>query len=155
MIQAWLIRQIPWMIIILAVIGSAWAVGAWLKEQGREEMRPVIERLQSELKSEQEARKRNEAAINGYLAELETIRNRPRPTTPVRLCVPAPRPEPEVSSTSTDDTTSTTGFSLGETGTDFVAGPDIGPALRDLALGCDAENAKLRALQNWVKDLVK
>ena len=38
---------------------------------------------------------------------------------------------------------------------DFAEGPDIGPDLYTLAQMCDAEFAKLRALQKWVRNDVR
>jgi hypothetical protein len=49
-------------------------------------------------------------------------------------------------------TTSSWGYN-GTAASDFTAGPDIGPDLYDLAGRCDAEIAKLRALQGWVNDV--
>jgi hypothetical protein len=134
------------------------AVGVYtvytLREQGRAEMRPVIERLQAELNNERAARIRNEEALDAYQKELSVIRSRPRPATPVRLCVSSPVPDAEQSTTSVDDSAPFTRSSAGLAGEYLTAGPDIGPRLRDLAYGCDAENAKLRALQNWIKSWV-
>lgn len=152
MIQAWLIRQMPWVLISLALIGSGWAVGAWLMEKGRAEMRPQIQKLQAELDNERAARIRNEEAVNGYLKELEGLRSRPRPTSPVRLCVTPRQAEP--AARTIDDSPTTGGSRTSPDGENNLAGPDIGPPLRELAYQCDAENAKLRALQNWVRSWV-
>lgn len=152
MIQAWLLRQLPWLVVTLVVIGSGWAVGAWLKEQGRDELRPEIARLQSELAAEQANRIRNEEALNAYQKELDGIRRRPVSVGPVRLCVPAPAAEGEAAG-GADGASASAGSGAGADGGDYQAGPDIGPALMELAYRCDAENAKLRALQGWVRGL--
>jgi hypothetical protein len=154
MIQAWLIRQLPWIVISAIVISSGFAMGWWLKEQGRKEMRPVIERLQGELDAERAARKRNEDALNAYTQELDLLRNRPRPSGPVRLCV-TPSVQDSSTARSVDDSATASGGDTGQARVDLIAGPDIGVPLRNLAYGCDVENAKLRALQNWVKDVTQ
>lgn len=152
MIQAWLLRQVPWIVVSLAVIGSGWAIGAWLKEKGREELRPEIARLQSELAAEQAARIRNEEAMNAYQTELDVIRRRPVSVGPVRLCVPAAA-QGGAAAEGADGAASAAGSGAGADGGDYQAGPDIGDALMELAFQCDAENAKLRALQGWVRGL--
>ena len=155
MIYAWLMRQLPLIGLSVALLVAGWAAGAWLMEKGRAELRPVIERLQSELESERAARIRNEEALNGYQKELDSLRNRPRNTSPVRLCVTPSVRETTTTAGSLDGAAAPTGDSAGQTGSDLVAGPDIGPALRGLAYGCDAENAKLRALQGWARSVAQ
>jgi hypothetical protein len=154
MIPAWLLRYVPHVTILTVILVACVYTVHTLREQGRDEMRPIIAELHTALAAEQIIRKQNERAINSYVEELESLRKRPRPSTPVRLCVPAApetgRPAPAV-----NDSTSTSGVGTELSGGDLVAGPDIGPALRDLAYGCDAENAKLRALQDWVKGWVQ
>ena len=153
MIPSWSLKFIPHLIAGLAVLGvMAWGYGA-IKEQGRNELRPTVERLQAELNSERAARQRNEEAIDAYLSEIESIRNRPRPTTPVRLCVTPSVPVAAPAAGSSDGAAAPAERNTSEAGGDLVAGPDIGPALRDLAFSCDAENAKLRALQGWIRGL--
>lgn len=154
MIQAWLLKQVPYVILAAGLLLLGYWIGHTLIERGRDEFRPVVERLQFELDNERATRKRNEEAIDGYLAELEVIRKRPRPSNPVRLCV-TPAPQANGTSSATDGATASTGSSAGEVREDLVAGPDIGPELRELAFQCDAENAKLRALQGWVKEWTK
>lgn len=155
MIYAWFMRQMPLIVLSFLILGSAWLVGAWLMEKGRQELRPEIERLQNDLKAEQMARIRNEEAIDGYITEIESIRNRPRSTGPVRLCVTPPVPNTDFPAPDFTGATTTTWGDSGTSGGDLRAGPDIGPPLRDLAFSCDAENAKLRALQNWVRSWVQ
>lgn len=153
MIQAWLLRQLPWVILSAVILGSGFAAGWWLKEQGRKEMRPVIERLESDLASERAARQRNEDALNAYQQELDLLRSRPRPTSPVRLCVTPSVREASAPAGGSDGAAPASGSDTGSAGTDLVAGADIGVPLRNLAYRCDAENAKLRALQDWVRGL--
>jgi hypothetical protein len=153
MIQAWLFRQTAYVVIAAAVIGGGALAGWWVKEQGRKEMQPVIDRLQSELEAERAARQRNEEALNAYTQELELLRNRPRSNSPVRLCVTPSVPD-RPTPASVDDPTPTARGDSGQARDDFAAGPDIGIPLRNLAYRCDVEQAKLRALQEWVNGLV-
>jgi len=146
-------RQLPLIFISIIVLGAGWATGAWLMEKGRQELRPVIKQLQTELASERAARKRNEEALNGYQKELDSLRRVPRPTSPVRLCVTQSVREATPAAGSLDGAAAATGGDSGQTRGDLVAGPDIGPPLRELAYGCDAENAKLRALQGWARSV--
>jgi hypothetical protein len=155
MISAWLVRQLPWVIVAGVLLAGAFATVAWLKEQGRKELRPVVERLEQQLESERAARVRNEEALNAYQKELDVVRNRPRPTTPVRMCVTPSVRKATPAAGGVNGAATSAGSDSGQAGEDLVAGPDIGPPLRDLAYGCDVENAKLRALQNWVRSLDK
>ena len=85
---------------------------------------------------------------------MDAIRNRPSVSRPVRLCVnPAPVPSPRDSAPGTNGSSTTTGSNTGPSGSNTQAGPDIGPDLYALAQSCDAEIAKLRALQGWVNDV--
>jgi hypothetical protein len=145
----WLARFLPHIALSLGVIVMGFAVGAWLKEQGRKELRPVIERLQIELDTERENRKRNEAALNGYQSELAALRKRTINRAPVRLCIDGPVQDD--AARSVDDSTAAAGSGAGSARGNHRASADIGPALRELAYDCDAENAKLRALQKWLE----
>jgi hypothetical protein len=145
----WLARFLPHITLSLGVIVMGFVVGAWLKEQGRKELRPVIERLQTELDTERENRKRNEAALNGYQSELAALRKRTVSRTPVRLCIDGPVQDDAAGSV--DDSTAAAGSGAGSARGNHRASADIGPALRELAYNCDAENAKLRALQKWLE----
>jgi len=153
-IQAWLLRQAPYLILSVGVILFGYWIGSTLIERGRNEIRPQLEKLELELATERTNRARAEAASSAYAQELADLNRRPVRTGPVRLCVsPAPAMSPSESALRTTGTTTTTGSNERTTGEDFVAGPDIGPALRSLAMACDMENAKLRALQGWANGL--
>ena len=153
MIQAWLLRQAPYLIIVVGVILLGYWIGSTLIERGRNEIRPQLEKLELELATERTNRARAEAASSAYSQELADLNRRPVRTSPVRLCVSPPAVPASQSSSGTTDTSPTTGSDAGSAGGDLAAGPDIGPALRSLALACDMENAKLRALQGWANGL--
>jgi hypothetical protein len=151
-IQAWLIRQAPYLIIVVGVILLGYWIGSTLIERGRNEIRPQLEKLELELATERTNRARAEAASSAYAQELADLNRRPVRTGPVRLCV-TPAMSTSESPSGTTDPSPTTGSDAGSAGSDLAAGPDIGPALRSLALACDMENAKLRALQGWANGL--
>jgi hypothetical protein len=153
MIQAWLLRQAPYLILSVGVILFGYWIGSTLIERGRNEIRPQLEKLELELATERTNRARAEAASSAYAQELADLNRRPVRTTPVRLCVSPPAMPASESALRTTGTTATTGSNERTTGADLVAGPDIGPALRSLAMACDMENAKLRALQGWANGL--
>jgi hypothetical protein len=140
----------PHLAISAIVIVAGGLAGLWVKEQGRKEMRPVIERLQTELNAEREHRKRNEAAINDYQSELSALRKRPLNRSPVRLCIDTAVPL-DAATGHTAGAAASAGSDDRPTGGDLKAGPDIGAELYALTAACDAEIAKLRALQNWVR----
>lgn len=156
MISLFLARLTPYAIISALLIASGLAAGYWVKEQGRKELRPQIERLEAELAAERADRARAERASNSYRLEIERLNkrtlNRTVNRTPVRLCVSPPAPAIDDPSLRTHGTSTTTGSDGRMAGRDPQAGPDIGEALYALAAACDAENAKLRALQGWIKD---
>ena len=153
---AWLWRFAPHAI-VAAVLGLTCIYVVYtLREQGRAELRPQIERLEAELAAERADRARAERAADSYQSEMERLReravNRTVNRTPVRLCVSPPAPPVGDPAQGTDDSPTTTGSDERKVGGDPKAGPDIGADLYALAAACDAENAKLRALQGWVKD---
>ena len=154
MIPTWALRWVPTAILVAAIgLAAAWAVYA-LREQGRAELRPQIAQLRAELDAEKEGRRRAETAANAYFAELGNLARRPVPAGPVRLCRnTAPVPPTVFTAPSADGSTSRAGGDPEPPGGDLDAGPDIGPALYGLARTCDAEIAKLRALQGWVNEL--
>lgn len=154
MIPFWVWRVAPYAIGVVVVVVAAMGALHNAKEEGRAELKPEIERLEATLAAERLDRARAEAAANSYRSEMDALRSRPIPRTPVRLCVstdPVPTTQPTTSST-VGTTAPTWGYN-GTAASDFTAGPDIGPDLYDLAGRCDAEIAKLRALQGWVNDV--
>lgn len=146
----WL-RFMPYLLGLLSVLGAGYYIVESAKEKMQKHYEPIIQQLEQDLASERANAQRNEDAINGYLTELEGLR-RPRPRTPVRLCV-NPVPAPAKATESLANTTTVGGDVFTETRADFEPGPDIGDDLRNLAAACDAEVAKLRALQGWANGL--
>lgn len=153
MIQAWLIRQIPMLILSAAIILFGYWIGSSLIERGRNEIRPQLEKAQQELAVERANRARAEAASSAYAQELADLNRRPVRTGPVRLCVSPPAVPTGQSASGVADSAAPGGSDVEPAGGNLEAGPDIGPALRDLAMACDMENAKLRALQGWANGL--
>ena len=149
MIYGWLLRWLPTVILVVGIgLAAAWAVHA-LREQGRAELRPQIASLEAQLATETSNRQRSETVANAYLAELERLASRPVSAVPVRLCRTAPKMPAVVTAPVPDGPAAATGSDDRPAGGDLEAGPDIGPDLRGLAKACDAEIAKLRALQQW------
>lgn len=154
MIPLWVWRVAPYALGVVIVVVAAMGALHNAKEEGRAELKPEIERLEATLAAERLDRARAEAAANSYRSEMDALRSRPVPRTPVRLCVstdPVPTTQPAASNT-VGATTPAWGYN-GTAASDFTAGPDIGPDLYDLAGRCDAEIAKLRALQGWLNDV--
>ena len=153
---AWLWRYAPHAL-IAAVLGLSCIYAVYtLREQGRAELRPQIERLEAELAAERADRARAERASDSYQLEIERLNKRAADRAanrgPVRLCVSLPAPPIGDAALRTNGSSATTGSDERKVGGDPKAGPDIGADLYALAAACDAENAKLRALQGWVKD---
>lgn len=153
---AWLWRYAPHAL-IAAVLGLTCIYAVYtLREQGRAELRPQIERLEAELAAERADRARAERAADSYQSEMERLRERTARATanrsPVRLCVTPTAPSAGNSAQGTDGAPTAAGSNDRPAGSDPKAGPDIGADLYALAAACDAENAKLRALQGWIKD---
>lgn len=153
---AWLWRYAPHAL-IAAVLGLTCIYAVYtLREQGRAELRPQIERLEAELAAERADRARAERASDSYQLEIERLNKRAVDRTvnrtPVRLCVTPAAPPAGDAAQGTDGAATTAGSNERPAGSDPKAGPDIGADLYALAAACDAENAKLRALQGWVKD---
>jgi hypothetical protein len=155
-IPLFLARIAPYAIISAFVIISGFAAGQWIKEQGRKELRPQIERLETALAAERADRARAERASGSYQLEIERLRertlNRTVNRTPVRLCLNTPAPKGGAAAEGTDDPAPAPRSDDGSARSNPQAGPDIGADLYALVAACDAENAKLRALQGWVKD---
>ena len=92
MIQAWLLKQAPLIVISLTVIGAGLWVGHSLVEHGRNEVRPMLDKALSErdnlaatLENERAERRRAEEAVGAYSKEIASLRRRPR-SEPVRVC---------------------------------------------------------------------
>jgi hypothetical protein len=154
MIPLWVWRVAPYALGVVIVVVAAMGALHNAKEEGRAELKPEIERLEATLAAERLDRARAEAAANSYRSEMDALRSRPVPRTPVRLCVsadPVPTTQPAAGNT-VGATTTSWGYN-GTAASDLTAGPDIGPDLYDLAGRCDAEIAKLRALQGWLNDV--
>lgn len=153
---AWLWRYAPHAL-IAAVLGLSCIYAVYtLREQGRAELRPQIERLEAELAAERADRARAERASASYRLEVERLNkravDRAANRAPVRLCVSPKAPAIDDPSLRTHGTSATTGSDKRMDGGNLKAGADIGAALYALAASCDLENAKLRALQGWIKD---
>lgn len=155
MIPLWAWRIAPYVLGVVVIVVAAIGALRNAKEEGRAELKPQIERLEAALATERADRARAETAANSYRSEMDALRSRPVPRTPVRLCVEKPLdlPATQSSASGTVGTTSPTWGYNGQTESDFEAGPDIAADLYDLAGRCDAEIAKLRALQGWVNDV--
>ena len=154
MIPFWVLRFAPHAI-VAALLGLVVAFGIHrAKEQVRAELEPKIESLEAQLEAERADRARAEAAANAYRSEIDALRSRPVPRTPVRLCVEAPAPVGGTTERVDGPAPAPTGGNEPARG-DIAQGPDIGPDLYALAQMCDAEFAKLRALQKWVSNDVR
>ena len=144
--------------IAVVILGVGYAAGHWImeraREEGRAELRAENEQLRGELERQRIDRSRAESATAKYLAELEVLRRAAR-TRSVRLCVsptPVPTRDP---ARGADDPAAAARLDDDRPGGDPAPGPDIGPELYALAAFCDAEIARLRALQGWVRDDVR
>jgi hypothetical protein len=153
MISAWLLRQAPYLILSAGVILLGLWIGSSLIERGRNELRPQIAQLEQELATERVNRARSEAASSAYAQELADLNRRPVRAAPVRLCIDSAAVSTGNAAQGTAGASTVTGSDERTAGADLEAGPDIGPALRALAMSCDLENAKLRALQGWANGL--
>ncbi len=152
---AWLWRYAPHAI-LAAGLGLLCIYAVYtFREQGRAELRPQIERLEAALAEERADRARAERASGSYQLEIERLNKRTLDRavnrTPVRLCV-TPDPKGGAAPEGTDDPAPAPRSDDGSAGSNPQAGPDIGADLYALVAACDAENAKLRALQGWILD---
>ena len=155
MIPLWVWRYAPHMI-VAALLGLIIVFGIHrAKEQVRAELEPKIESLEAQLAAERADRARAEAAASAYRSEMDGLRSRPVPRTPVRLCNETRAVPADPAAEGTDGRTTTTAGGNELARSDFAEGPDIGPDLYALAAMCDAEFAKLRALQKWVRNDVR
>jgi hypothetical protein len=152
---AWLWRYAPHAI-LAAGLGLLCIYAVYtFREQGRAELRPQIERLETALAAERADRARAERASDSYQLEIERLNkrtlNRTVNRTPVRLCV-TPVAQGGAAAEGTNDPAPAPRSDDGSAGSNPQAGPDIGADLYALVAACDAENAKLRALQGWILD---
>lgn len=155
MIPAWALRFAPYLVGLIVIVVACMGALENAKESGRAELKPQVERLEATLAAERVDRARAEKAADAYRSEMDALRSRPVPRTPVRLCVEK-RIDVPTQFTPADRATRTTAPAgrYDETaGSNLEAGPDISADLYDLAGRCDAEIAKLRALQGWVNDV--
>lgn len=151
----WWLRYVP-TIAVTAMLGLAVAYGIHrAKEQVRAELEPKIEKLEADLAAERADRARAEAATDAYRSEVDALRNRPVSRAPVRLCNETRSVPTDSAAQGTDDSTTRTAGGNELSRGDFAQGPDIGPDLYALAAVCDAEYAKLRALQQWIRNDVR
>jgi hypothetical protein len=147
----WLLKYAPHLILTAGLgLLAVYAVHTF-REQGREEIRPQVERLEAELRAERANRIRAEMASSTYASELATLARRPVRSAPVRLCVSPAAVPTRPAAEGVNGAASAAGSSAGSAGENLGAGPDIGPELRELAAQCDIQNAKLRALQQWAQ----
>lgn len=155
MMPLWVWRVAPYATGVAIVVIAAMGALHNAKEKGRAELKPEIERLEAALAAAESDRARAKKAADSYRSEMDALRSRPVPRTPVRLCVKKPLNVPTTTPTASGaaGVTATTWGYNGTTESDFEAGPDISADLYDLAGRCDAEIAKLRALQGWVNDV--
>jgi hypothetical protein len=142
MIQAWLLRQVPLIVVSLAIIGAGLWVGNTLIERGRNEVRPLLDKALSErdnllaqLENEKVERRRAEEAVDAYSKEVTSLRRRPRGK-PVRVCFNETAPVPAPSAGDVP----------------AAARGDL-ESLRELAYQCDVISAQLRALQKWASSV--
>ena len=151
MIQAWLLRQAPYIVISLALLGVGLAVGNWLIGIGRGQVQPHLDRalaerdnLASTLEFERANAKKAEEAVNAYTKEIAGLRRVIRDRGPVRVCFSdAPDvPAAGAASGGANDSTPSAGSVPGTPRGDLAA-------LRELAYQCDAVSAQLRAIQKW------
>jgi hypothetical protein len=158
MIASLLLRYAPHAALALGVALLAVFTVHTLREQGRNEIRPQVERLETALAAEKADRARAERASDAYQSEMALLRSRAdsraAARSPVRLCLDAPAvPASGQAAQRTDGAATETRRDDRPTGGDLEAGPDIGAELYALAAVCDAEIAKLRALQGWTNGL--
>jgi hypothetical protein len=152
MIQAWLLKNAALVAVSAVVLGSALWVGHSLKEAGRNEIRPILDKtlaerdnLASQLESERAERQKAEEATSAYSKELASIRRRVSGE-PVRVCFD------ETSAVSAaSGTASNSDAAASQAGSVSGAARGDLAALRELAYQCDAVSARLRALQSWAQ----
>lgn len=133
-------------------LGIALALAAFLaffafKVAGWRNDSLALDATKAEMVALREAQAASIEASQGYQRELQDLRNRPVPGTPVRLCVK--RPAVPAAGRGSGAAVSAPGVVQPDDGADSEVrgGPDIGPALRSLARRADAVSAQGRATQ--------
>lgn len=149
----WAARYLPHAIVAALIAGgAAWSVHK-IREGVRNDLEPKIVRLEAELAAERANRKRTEAVLDGYQAELDGLRVRRADVGPVRLCRQSAQKLPAAAQAAGGADGASAAFrsrSEGSRGDSQEGpGPDIGSDLVELAASCDAVAARLRALQQW------
>ena len=147
----WLLKYAPHLVAVAVLIAGAALAVHKIREGVRDELAPKIDRLETELRTERATRIRAEMASTAYASELAALASRPVRSAPVRLCRDPGAVRPGYAAPRTDDPAPAAGSGAGSVGANLEQGPDIGPDLRELAAQCDAQNAKLRALQRWAQ----
>lgn len=149
--------------LVVIISGVVWAGGTVLHWRSQARQVPALTRERDAARAETVAvrraaereRVRADAAVRGYVDEVESNRRRQRPVAgPIRLCVqPATSNVPAASGPAVDPDAAAAGAGQlpGPAGGDHPAGPDIGPDLRQLADDADAVTAQCRALQGWIR----
>lgn len=145
------------------VSGVLWAGGTVLHWRSLAARLPAVEHERDDARAEtaqirqqaEHERVRADTAVRGYVDEVESLRRRQRAAgQPVRLCVQPATSVPAASGPAVrpDAAAPAAGELPGSAGVGPVAGPDIGPELRQLADDADAVVAQCRGLQRWVAD---
>ena len=139
MIPPIILRYLPHLIALVAIIGGVWYFGHTRYNAGQEAVRAEFrEALARQGRTNDRVSK---SVLEGYRHEIESIRNRPARV--VRLC------SAKSGLPATGDAGGIAGS--GPTGGELSAGagPDIGPSLYSEAARADALAAQLRAVQKW------
>lgn len=153
MIPVFLLRNAPMIALWVAVIGAGLLVGHKLKESGRNEVVPLLDKaleerdnLAAALEFERANARKAEEAVDAYTKEIAGLRRVIRDRGPVRVCFSDSDNMPATSAAAenTDGTAATSGGVSGAARGDLAA-------IRELAYQCDAVSAQLRALQWWLQ----
>jgi hypothetical protein len=124
-------------ITVLAAAGYVWHL------KGKADLVDVLE---ATLKNERESTRKANEASKQYQADLSKLQSERAKPLSVRLCRPAPKPAAPRGS---DD--APTGHVGEAPAADTVAGPDIGDALLEYGIACEANMLQLDRLQKWVR----
>ena len=105
-----------------------------------------VDVLEATLKNERESTRKANEASKQYQADLSKLQSERTKPLSVRLCRPAPKP---AAPRRPDD--APTGHVGEAPAADIVAGPDIGDALLEYGIACEANMLQLDRLQKWVR----